>query len=145
MPITIPTSIKQNQHLRWQLPDEIFFAAGACHILAYALIKHYQPSIQAIWIKPESGDGNHIVATDQNRVFDYRGYTPFATFFENNTADWQTVYPNWDFTLVPLPTETLISELKSRAHPGLWLREPSQFWGNALPRAEKYLTTFNHT
>jgi hypothetical protein len=26
---------------RWALPDRVFFACGACHVLAYAVIERY--------------------------------------------------------------------------------------------------------
>jgi hypothetical protein len=32
-------SVKQDPVRRWSLPDRVFFACGACHILAYAFLK----------------------------------------------------------------------------------------------------------
>ena len=39
--------------MRWELTDRVFFACGACHILAYAFMERYKlRSAKAIWIKP---------------------------------------------------------------------------------------------
>ena len=39
---------KRDPQLRWELPDPVFFACGACHILSYAFLERYDvPSIQA--------------------------------------------------------------------------------------------------
>jgi hypothetical protein len=35
----IDKSVKTDPVRRWNLPDRVFFAAGACHILAYAFIE----------------------------------------------------------------------------------------------------------
>jgi hypothetical protein len=48
----------------------------------------------------------------------------------------------WSATLVDLPTDALVSETKSRAFEGLWLREPTQFLHDALPRARVFLGHF---
>jgi hypothetical protein len=44
---------------------------------------------------------------------------------------------------VPLPRDVLVSEVKSRAVDGLWLREPGQFLHDALPRARHFLDRFD--
>ncbi len=33
--------IKENPVRRWNLPDRVFFAAGACHILAHKGVKSF--------------------------------------------------------------------------------------------------------
>jgi hypothetical protein len=46
---------KSNAEMRWALPDRVFFACGACHILAYAFLQRWgQPEMQAVWIKPDA-------------------------------------------------------------------------------------------
>jgi hypothetical protein len=61
---------KRDPYLRWSLPDRIFFACGACHILAYAFLeRHAVPSCRAVWLKPDPGfDAGEW-------VFDYHGYS----------------------------------------------------------------------
>ena len=51
-------------------------------------------------------------------------------------------WPGWSADLVPLPGAVLISESKSRMYEGLWLREPTQFRFDALPRAKAFLKRF---
>jgi hypothetical protein len=54
---------KRDPRLRWNLPDRVFFACGACHILAHAFLeRHEPPGAKAVWLKPDPGfTGNHIV------------------------------------------------------------------------------------
>ena len=59
--------------MRWSLPDRVFFACGACHILVYAFLERYgKPDMKPLWLKPEPGfRGNHIVVATDTWVFDY--------------------------------------------------------------------------
>ena len=59
--ITTPGYHKDDQAMRWALPDRVFFACGACHILAYAFLETHGGSGQkAMWLKPASSfSGNH--------------------------------------------------------------------------------------
>ena len=68
---------KQDPGLRWNLPDRVFFACGACHILAYAFLEKYADAdAKALWIKPARGfTGNHIVVSGSSWAFDYHGYS----------------------------------------------------------------------
>lgn len=130
--------------LRWALPDRVFFACGACHILAYAFQQKFGPEGRAaVWIKPHEGfTGNHIFVSWGDWAFDYHGYTrrhDLLAHFARRACHYQ---PGWDATLEELPFEVLVSEAKSLTYDGLWLREPEQFLENALPRAHAYLTRF---
>jgi hypothetical protein len=135
---------KQDPRLRWGLPDRIFFACGACHILAYAFLERYNPvSAQALWLKPEAGfTGNHIVVTNGEWVFDYHGYSKRDEFLAHTYRKAERWWPGWKATLILLPRDVLISNPKSRTYDGLWLREPAQFLHDALPRARAYLGRF---
>ena len=43
---------KSNAEIRWALPDRVFFACGACHILADAFWARWgRPGMRAIWIR----------------------------------------------------------------------------------------------
>ena len=135
---------KQDQAMRWALPDRVFFACGACHILAYAFLERYgAPGMAAVWIKPDPGfTGNHIVVAGTEWVFDYHGLANRERFLAHSFARARRLWPGWNASLIELPPEVLISEEKSRRHEGLWLREPSQFLHDALPRARRYLDRF---
>lgn len=135
---------KRDAKLRWALPNRVFFACGACHILAFAFLERYgSSSLKAIWIKPASGfTGNHILITASGWVFDYHGYSCRDHFFTHTYRKADRWWPGWQATLVELPPDVLISETKSRTCDGLWLREPSQFLHDALPRARTFLDRF---
>ncbi len=130
--------------MRWALPDRVFFACGACHILAYAFLQRWgRPEMHAVWIKPIAGYiGTHVFIDGGNWVFDYHGYSTKSCFLDHIWRGACRRWPGWDGTLVPLPSEVLISEQKSRTYDGLWLREPCQFQHDALPRAYLYLDRF---
>lgn len=129
---------------RWTLPDRVFFACGACHILAYAFLERYgTPSMKAIWIKPDAGFvGNHIFIEGGAWIFDYHGYSSRAVFLEHTFKRARRHWPGWNYHLVELPGEVLISEQRSRQYDGLWLREPRQFLHDALLRARNFLMRF---
>jgi hypothetical protein len=140
----IEASKKRDPRLRWGLPDRVFFACGACHILAYAFLERYRPSaFRALWLRPAPGfSGNHILITAGGWVFDYHGYSDRHRFLAHTFCKAQRWWPGWDATLIELPRDVLISEPKSRAYDGLWLREPKQFLHDPLPRAHAYLNRF---
>jgi hypothetical protein len=142
--VRTPGYSKKNLRQRWALPERVFFACGACHILAYAFLERYQmPRAKAMWIKPRPDFwGNHIFVTVDGWTFDYHGYSRLEAFLDHTWKRARHFWPGWDATLVQLPVEVLISESKSRAYDGLWLREPKQFLYDAMPRARAYLDRF---
>lgn len=137
---------KRDAVKRWHLPDRIFFACGACHILAYAFLERYAVAgaMRALWLKPQSGyTGNHIfVSHASGWVFDYHGYADLDRFLGHTFKRAQHFWPGWQASLEELPPEVLISEAKSKTYEGLWLREPGQFLYDALPRARAFLARF---
>jgi hypothetical protein len=126
------------------LPDRVFFACGACHILAYAFLeRHGQPGQEALWIRPIPGHtGNHIVVATDAWVFDYHGYTDRARYVAHTWRRARLAWPGWDAMLVSLPRDVLVSKAKSTGFAGLRLREPCQFLHDALPRACRFLDRF---
>jgi hypothetical protein len=139
-----PPGTKSDPEKRWALTERVFFACGACHILAYAFLETYRDAgFGAVWIKPASGfTGNHIVAVRDDRAFDYHGNSNWPALLAHTTAKANRWWPGWTATLVPLPSDVLISEPLSRTYDGLWLREPGQFLHDALPRAHAFLARF---
>lgn len=138
------SAIKSDPERRWGLPDRVFFACGACHILAYAFLDRYgTETTTALWLKPAAGyTGNLIVVAGGGWVFDYHGYSERRCFLAHTPRKANRWWPGWTMTLIELPREALISEQKSRTYDGLWLREPGQFLHNALPRAHAFLDRF---
>lgn len=142
--VRTPNYSKSDQGLRWALPDRVFFACGACHILAYAFLeRHGQTGHEVVWIKPSAGFiGSHIVVCTADWVFDYHGYSTRRAFFSHTWRRACQRWPGWDATLRSLPAEILICEKASRTFQGLWLREPAQFLHDAMPRARRFLARF---
>ncbi|MEL6062520.1 MULTISPECIES: hypothetical protein [unclassified Methylobacterium] len=135
---------KRDPVKRWSLPDRVFFACGACHILAHAFLERYGgPDRAVLWFKPAPGfTGNHIVVATEAWVFDYHGYSARARYMAHTFARARHWWPGWQAALIALPPEVLVSEERSRRHEGLWLREPGQFLHDALPRARRYRDRF---
>ena len=135
---------KRDMVKRWALPNRVFFACGACHILAFAFLERYgRPGMRALWIKPAPGHtGSHIFVEFENRIFDYHGYSQLDRYLTRYFRRAQQRYPGWDASIIELPADVLVSERKSRMYDGLWLREPAQFLHDALPRARAFLSRF---
>jgi len=142
--VRTPGYTSSDQAMRWALPDRVFFACGACHILAHAFLeRHGQPEWEVTWIKPAPGfTGNHIFVGARDWVFDYHGYSDRERFLRHSWKRARRLWPGWEATLVVLPRAVLISERQSRTFDGLWLREPEQFLHDALPRARRYVERF---
>lgn len=132
---------KEDPVKRWNLPDRVFFACGACHILAWAFLQRYETAGMKIeWIKPDPGfTGNHVFVTLGERVFDYHGVSDREQFLEHTYKRARQWWPGWQAGIIELPKQVLVSEKLSRSHDGLWLREPGQYLHNALPRAHDFL------
>jgi hypothetical protein len=138
------TNVKDDPVRRWHRPDRHFFANGACQVLAYAFLEKYHDlGFRARWIRPAPGyAGNHIFVTDGTVAFDYHGLSRQDALLSLSFRRAQRFFPGWSATLVELPTDALISETRSREIDGLWLREPTQFLHDALPRARDFLGHF---
>lgn len=143
--VRTPGYRKHDPAMRWALPDRVFFACGACHILAHAFLDRYgADGRRAMWIKPGGGlAGNHVFVEGRGWAFDHHGYSRPGAIYAHHRARARRRWAGWDATLVELPLPVLVSEAASRAFdPALWLREPEQFLHDALPRARRYLDRF---
>jgi hypothetical protein len=141
---TVAGGVKQDPVRPWSLPDRVFFACGACHILAYAFLKaNPRSSFAPLWIKPSKGVHGqpHRVVRD-DMAFDYHGFSSWSHLLGYIEAKANRWWPGWSAQLISLPMNVLISESKSREYDGLWLREPKQFLHDAMPRAEQFLRRF---
>jgi hypothetical protein len=134
-------NVKNDPIRRWHRPDRHFFANGACQVLAFAFLERYPDlGFHARWIKPATGyTANHIYVTDGINAFDYHGLTTEQRLLAFGFKRGQRFFPGWDATLMDLSADVLVSEQRSREIEGLWLREPTQFLYEALPRARAFL------
>jgi hypothetical protein len=124
---------KRDPVKNWALPDRVFFACGACHILAYAFLDAYPDAgFGPVWIRPSAGyTGNHIVVVRGQLAFDYHGYSHWPALLAHVKRKADRWWPGWGAELVGLRKEVLVSEAESRKYGGLWLRGPRQY-----PRAK---------
>lgn len=78
---------KEDPVRRWNLADRVFFACGACHILAYAFLERFPSAgFRPIRVRPRSGfTGNHVFVANGDRAFDYHGYVPHARLVRHYT------------------------------------------------------------
>ena len=138
---------KSNLKKRCALPDRVFFACGACHILAHVFLEKYALSdVKIIWIKPNlNHTGNHIFVSFRDIVFDFHGYSDKKTYLSHYWKRAKQLYPDWNASLVEIMPESLIVEGPSKRYEGLYLRAPHQFFCNPIPRAENYLAKIEQT
>ena len=136
--------IKEDPVRRWNLPNRVFFAAGACHILAHAFLERFPSSgFAPVWVRPREGfTGNHVFVTDGDLAFDYHGYVPHDRLVAHFTKRARRVFPEWAADLVPV-TVNLANREEAKTI-GMDIREPAQFLHDAMPRARRYLERFDH-
>lgn len=85
----IDRAIKADPVRQWRLPDRVFFAAGACQVLAYAALRrHGGHGFGAYWIRPTPGfRGNHIIIHDGANSFDYHGWSKLPDFAKSHSQE----------------------------------------------------------
>ena len=135
---------KRDPVKQWNLPDRVFFAAGACHILAHTFLELYPESgFQSVWIRPSAGHtGNHVVLVRNDLVFDYHGYSPWPRYWAHTLRRANQWWPEWSADLVRIRKEALMSRREAGDYAGLWMKEPQEFLFDPIARARNYLRRF---
>lgn len=135
---------KEDLLRRWSLPDRVFFACGACHILAHAFLERFASAgFGAVWIRPRNGlTGHHVFVTNGDLAFDYHGYVSCGRLVDHYRRRARRLFPEWEADVV-LVTVSLVHREEAKAI-GMDIREPTQFFHDALPRAHRYLERFDH-
>ena len=135
---------KRDPVKQWALPDRVFFAAGACHILAHAFLEAYPDrGFRPVWIRPVgTHTGNHIIILRGDVVFDYHGYSDWRAYWAHTTRRANQWWPGWDADLQALRRDALVSNSQAREYAGLRMKEPSHFLFDPRPRARSYLKRF---
>ena len=129
----------ENQELSWQRPDKAFFAAGACHILAFEAKKLLNdPALEIIFVKPASefgSTGTHVYLSDGTRAFDFNGWSQETDLLRVLETDYMKKYPNWTYerTVITSDLEDFCIKNNHAA--------PEVFAGNVARRAQDYFTT----
>lgn len=121
----------------WKKPDEIFFAAGACHILASVYVQQFAGiGYKPMFIKPTADfRGGHVVAASRTRILDASGFHARNNFLEDYFAEMRSLQPDWDADLVELELDPAAWDF-CKAH---FYRHPTQFPHDPIPRAERFI------
>jgi len=135
---------KRDPVKQWALTDKVFFACGACHILAAAFLDTYRDGgFTPFWVRPIPGHtGNHIVLIRGDVVFDYHGYSRWPAYWAHTVRRATQWWEGWSADLVEMRPDALVSRANAGEYLGLWLKEPRDFLFDPLPRARRYLQRF---
>ncbi|WP_245871336.1 hypothetical protein [Asanoa hainanensis] len=119
---------RSDQHVSWDRTDQAFFAAGACHILAWTCRAAYPDRPIAIEALRVEDQVFHVYARWGTWAFDHSGWSPESALLAVNEAHEGR----------PLERTTITTGLAefcaTHAH-----RMPDQYWADPLPRALDYL------
>jgi hypothetical protein len=124
-----------DQELSWARPDRDFFAAGACHILAWTLLEARPGCGVQLRGLRRAGEANpfHVIAVDRTRAFDYAGWTARGEMLSVIRGAIQAERPGTAVEEIALPPE-LTAFCALHHH-----RLPHQFAGDVRARAHAYL------
>ncbi|MFI5834702.1 hypothetical protein ACIA5A_13600 [Micromonospora sp. NPDC051300] len=121
---------RSDQRVAWDRTDQAFFAAGACHILAWVCRDAYPDRPIGLTGLRFADDPQvwHVYATWAGWTFDHSGWHPEPRLLAANRA----------FESRPVEAVALADDLAEfcAAHHS---RMPHQYWGDPLPRARAYL------
>ncbi|RLP81283.1 hypothetical protein EAD89_28990 [Micromonospora sp. BL4] len=120
-----------DQLLSWNRSDQAFFAAGACHVLAWVAAERYASAGFGIVGMHQLGRPHvsHVIISNGRWAFDHDGWTPLPELLRA-TAEYEPD-PSWD--LLPI-TSALRHFCAAHKH-----RTPEQYVYDPLPRARRYL------
>lgn len=121
---------RADQRIAWERTDQAFFAAGACHILAWVCRDAYPERSIGIAGVRFAGEWQvfHVYAVWDGWAFDHSGWNPEPHLLVANT----------DFEGRPLESVTITEDLAEfcRQH---YSRMPHQYWQDPLRRARAYV------
>ncbi|MEU7137850.1 hypothetical protein ABZ942_00220 [Nocardia sp. NPDC046473] len=121
---------RADEHLSWHRDDQSFFAAGACHILAYAFLEIHPGEFRPIGLWPNGADDPcHVYASDGRWAFDHCGWTLESELL----AVSQAAEP-----CEPQPIRADLDELCARH----WHRARAEFAHDPWHRAHEYIARF---
>ena len=122
--------------LSWNRDDVRFFAAGACHILAFAFLEVYPDAgFRTVGIRARGqAHPMHVYVTDGQWAFDFDGWTPVDELLAVTRA----AEPDADYQQLPIETDlsTYCREHNHRDRP-YYAFDP---WERALRYIERFPT-----
>ena len=85
--------------LSWRREDMVFFADGACHILAHMfLLLNPNEDFDLIYTKPVNKQpGNHMYVSGGTWAFDFNGWSLEKDLLKVNETFAEDRYPNWNY------------------------------------------------
>lgn len=124
---------RSDQRVAWERTDNAFFAAGACHLLAWAC--RYAYTVPSVGIGAVRFEGEeevvHTYATWNGWAFDHSGWN----------AESQLLAVNATFEGHPMErieiTVGLAEFCEQHSH-----RMPEQYWRDPMPRARDYVKRY---
>lgn len=122
---------RQDQQLAWNRPDQAFFAAGACHVLAFEFVARNPSYRIAALQKDDNEHPSHVIATDGTWAFDHDGWTPEAEILDVTAA---SEPGTWMLLPVTTDFDTFCAQN--------WHRPVRHFHQDPRPRARAYIDRF---
>jgi hypothetical protein len=129
---------RADEGLSWARPDERFFAAGACHILAWTFIDaHPEAGFRPVGLRLV-GEPHvwHVYVTNDTWAFDYYGWVSEPELLEATAAEKRASGEDRPLERVELP-ENLDVFCEQHRH-----RKPAEFARLPWQRAVAYLAKF---
>ncbi|ADB29770.1 hypothetical protein Kfla_0649 [Kribbella flavida DSM 17836] len=125
---------RRDQELAWNRSDQAFFAAGACHILAWTFLETYPDAGFHLVDLRKVGekDAFHVVASNGTDAFDHAGWTSLD----------ELVRMSEEFEGVPIETLPVTEDSLHSYCQSHWCRPPEGYWSDPIPRAQAYLKQF---
>lgn len=127
---------KADKFLAWERDDISFFAAGACHILAFMFMElhSHENKYNIIGIKTRDDSYvHHVYVTDGIWAFDYAGWTLEEEILEQTKKVNLEINPIWDYEKIIIDKD-LETFCKEQYH-----RPPSYFPYLPWERAYKFI------
>lgn len=124
---------RADQRVSWERADRAFFAAGACHVLAWVCRDSWPDRAIGLAAMVLAGEQHpmHVYATWDGWAYDASGWHPEEDLLRVNAA-----FENRPIERVTV-TGGLAGYCAAHRH-----RRPEQFWRDPLPRARAYLSLF---
>ena len=130
----------KDQEASWKRSDKAFFAAGACHILAFTFVElANDPDLQIIFIKPAEAFGNigtHVYVKKGEWAFDYSGWTKESELLAETAKDYAAAHLGWEYTTVVIESD-LKTFCLDHNH-----RLPEKFAHDPTKRAKKFIQKY---
>lgn len=124
---------RADQYLSWSRDDQAFFAAGACHILAYAFLETRARDFHLVGLWPQGAyDPSHVYASNCIWAFDQCGWTPEPELLAVSRA----AEPHAEYQ--PRPILMGLDEFCARH----WHRTRVEFAYDPRLRAHEYIARF---